>query len=165
MTFCRGMVSQKTHPSELEYVNPSPPPVSRDMDVIDYPLPDEDIMYGIRNKRGVNLLNASIVGSSAPSFGLAGLMFKDKPSVDLITFVNKPTPYMKLVRPKSILCKRFTPPQRCRIFRVRTRRPRPHYSRVQPLLNKSDFVNGIYKPMTLVSSVICLQIPFIKSLL
>ena len=39
-------ISEDTHPSELEYVN-LPPPVSRDMDIIDYPLPDEDIMYGI----------------------------------------------------------------------------------------------------------------------
>ena len=38
-------------------------------------------------------------------------MFKDKPSNDLITFVNKPTLYMELVRPKSILCKRFIPPK------------------------------------------------------
>ena len=103
-------IPENTHPPELEYVN-LPPPVSRDMDIIDYPLPDEDIINGTPNKRVVNLFNASIAGSSASSIALAGLMFDDKPSNDLITFVNMPSRYMDLVRPGSILCKQFIPPK------------------------------------------------------
>ena len=102
-------IPEVTHPSELAYV--TPPPVSTDVDSVDFPTPDEDIINGRRiNKHPLNIFNASTRGISA-SIGLVGSMFKDNPSKDLITFVNKPTSYMDLVRPGSILCKKFTPPK------------------------------------------------------